>query len=253
MIEFPTQDHADVAGKVAEYANQLDGVDTILVVNSCARGQAVPESDLDMAILMSRPIDEEAMEDDWLVHVSSNAMLKDFSGRSAFSAIHLDFFDGAFAAPTWDDGGGPDDFEIEVGNRVAYAEPLGESGVVFTQLREKWLPYYQIELRDSRLQMATDACRYDLDFVPFYVSRNLFLQAFDRLYKAFREYLQALFISHRTYPLAYNKWLEEQLGWIGKSEFLEPLLSILSVSDMRSAVLILKAAALRELVDELAE
>lgn len=252
MIEFPTQNHAEVARKVAEYAYRIDGVDTVLVVNSCARAQAVPESDLDMAILMSRPVDEAALEAEWLMHMSSDATLREFSSRSTFSAIHLDFFDGTFMAPIWDDGGGPDDFEIEIGNRVAHAEPLDEGGIVFGQLREKWLPYYETQLRDSRLKMVTHACYYDLEFVPFYVGRGLYLQAFDRLYKAFREYIQALFIAHRTYPLAYNKWLEEQLDWIGKSELFEQLLGILSVSNLRSADVSFKATALREMADDLA-
>lgn len=253
MIKFPTQHHAEVARKVAEYAHGIDGVDTVLVVNSCARGQAVVESDLDMAILMSRPIDASALEAEWQTHILSDATLKGFCDRSAFSAIHLDFFDGTFVAPIWDDGGGPDDFEIEIGNRVACAEPLNECGTAFSQLQETWLPYYTTQLSDSRLEMSIHACRYDLEFVPFYVGRGLFLQAFDRLYKAFREYLQALFIAHQTYPLAYNKWLEEQLRWIGRPELFGPLLDILSVPKLRSADVNFKAAALREMVDDLEE
>jgi predicted nucleotidyltransferase len=253
MIKFPTQHHADVANKVTEYVRRIDGVDTILVVNSCARGQAVVESDLDMAILMSRPINADVLEAEWQAHIPTDTTLKEFCDRSPFSAIHLDFFDGTFVAPIWDDGGGPDDFEIEIGNRVAYSEPLGECGVVFSQLQETWLPYYTTQLSNSRLQMAIRACRNDLEFVPFYVSRRLFLQAFDRLYKAFREYLQALFIAHQTYPLAYNKWLEEQLGWIGRPELFSLLLDILSVPKLKSADVNFKAATLREMVDGLAE
>ncbi len=251
MLKFPTQYHGEVATSVAEYADRLDGVDTVLVVNSCARGQAVPESDLDMAILMIPPIDEPALEAEWLVHKSSDVNLKKFCNRSPFSAIHLDFFDGSFTAAVWDDGGGPDDFEIEIGNRIAYASPLVQSGPRLVELRERWLPYYETQLRDSRLQVARDACSYDLEFVPFYVDRELYLQAFDRLYKAFREYLQALFIAHRTYPLAYNKWLKEQLGWIGRPELLDPLLGTLSVPNLRSGDLNNNAAVLRELVDDL--
>ena len=128
MLKFPTQYHEEVATSVAEYADRLDGVDTVLVVNSCARGQAVPESDLDMAILMIPPVDEKALEAEWLVHKSSDVNLKKFCNRSPFSAIHLDFFDGSFTSAVWDDGGGPDDFEIEIGNRIAYASPLIQSG-----------------------------------------------------------------------------------------------------------------------------
>jgi predicted nucleotidyltransferase len=187
MIDFPTPDHARVADLVVEYAARLGGVDSVLVVNSCARGQAVAESDLDMAILMSTPVDADALEAEWHTHLSTDATLTDFRDRSAFSAVHLDFFDGTFESSIWDDGGGPDDFEIEIGNRVAYAEPLGAPGPAYDKLNATWLPYYDPVRRDARLRMAIDGCLLDLEFVPFYVRRTLHLQAFDRLYKAFRQ------------------------------------------------------------------
>ncbi len=43
------------------------------------------------------------------------------------------------------------------------------------------------------------------------VDRGLYFQAFDRLYNAHQEFLQALFISRRTYPIVYNKWIHEQI------------------------------------------
>jgi|TARA_B100000315_G_scaffold255771_1_gene300001 hypothetical protein len=249
-MTFPTTDHAAAAQIVADYADRLDGVDTVLVVNSCARGQAVPESDLDMAILMTSSVDEAAMEADWRAFAASNATLQAFCTRSPFSAVHLDFFDGVFEPTVWDDGGGPDTFEIEIGNRVAYARPLHDTGPLFLQLQARWLPYYEEALRDSRLSMMATACLYDLDHVPFYVDRGLFLQAFDRLYKAFGEYIQALFTLNRTYPIAYNKWLAEQLAMIDRSDLCEPLLSVLSVADL-STGLSGKASALKELAVDL--
>ena len=50
---FPTKLHQDAAEIVRNYFGNVPETDTILVVNSCARGQAVPESDLDFAILVS--------------------------------------------------------------------------------------------------------------------------------------------------------------------------------------------------------
>jgi predicted nucleotidyltransferase len=57
---FPTKLHQDAAEIIKEYFLTISGVDTILVVNSCARGQAVPESDLDFAILI-KPGTESSM------------------------------------------------------------------------------------------------------------------------------------------------------------------------------------------------
>lgn len=43
------------------------------------------------------------------------------------------------------------------------------------------------------------------------MERGLYFQAFDRFYNAFQEFVQALFISRRTYPIAYDKWIREQM------------------------------------------
>jgi len=250
-LHFPTEEHARVAGIVAEYAAGLLGVDTVLIVNSCARGCAVAMSDLDMAILVVGDLDERALQADWSKYATSEATIRRFCERSAFSAVHLDFFNGVFAQEIWDDGGGPDDFEIEIGNRIAYAAPLNGAGLQFRDLQNQWLPYYDEQLRRARFAMAKDACLYDLDHVPFYVERNLFLQAFDRLYKAFREFLQTLFISEKTYPIAYNKWLKEQLEMIDEIDLLDPLLQVLSIDDLKGRNLILKAYTLRSLAHSL--
>jgi hypothetical protein len=50
--KFPTKLHQDAAGLIRDYFLALSDVDTVLVVNYCARGKAVPESDLDFAILV---------------------------------------------------------------------------------------------------------------------------------------------------------------------------------------------------------
>ena len=46
---FPTTLHNDTAEIVRDYFLPIANVDTVLVVNSCARGLAVPESDLDFS------------------------------------------------------------------------------------------------------------------------------------------------------------------------------------------------------------
>ena len=43
------------------------------------------------------------------------------------------------------------------------------------------------------------------------MERGLFSQSFDRLFNVYQEFLQALFISRRTYPIAFNKWIREQI------------------------------------------
>jgi len=49
---FPTPAHESAARLVDDFFAAQSSVDTVLVVNSCARGTATPESDLDLAILV---------------------------------------------------------------------------------------------------------------------------------------------------------------------------------------------------------
>src|SRR4029450_6238063 len=90
----------------------------------------------------------------------------------------------------------------------------------------------------------------DLEAIPFYLNRGLYFQAFDRLYKAFQEFLQALFLARRTYPLAYNKWIREQVTeWLSLPRLYAELPPLLSVRTIGSPERGQKADALRTLLE----
>jgi hypothetical protein len=228
-------------------------VEAVLVTNSCARGTATPESDLDMAVLIAPdtpPTERLELENSWQAYAATNEVFVSLRQAGRFTGVHLDLFDGRFTPDVWDDGGGPDNFELEVGNLLCYSAPLWERGDALKDLKAVWLPYYTEELRQERLTMVCRACRYDLEHVPFYVSRQLPFQAFDRLYKAFREFLQALFIARRMYPLAYNKWIREQVeDRLGLPELYAQLHSVLEVGQLESDDMVSNARKLRELLD----
>lgn len=227
-------------------------VDTVLLVNSCARGQAVAESDLDMAVLVTAGAsagEVQGLEQSWARHMAAQPMIEQFRRAGRFSQVHLDVIDGRFTPAVWDDGGGPDSFEVEIGNRVAYALPMGGAGPRFRELQTEWLPYYSDELRLRRLAMARDACAYDLDHIPMFAARGLHFQAFDRLYKAFQEFLQAVFITRKTYPIAYNKWIREQVAErLGSLELYRELSPVLSIRNIESSELAQHADALKGLL-----
>jgi hypothetical protein len=62
--------------------------------------------------------------------------------------------------------------------------------------------------------------------------------------------LQALFVARRTYPLAYNKWIHEQVAdRLALPKLYEQLPPILSVRNIASPELGDKAAALRALLE----
>ena len=252
-LRFPTSLHREIADLARDFFSGQPYVDTILVVNSCARGRAVADSDLDMAVLIAPTAPNQEIQSltlKWQQVMATDPKAQRFRSTGRFSYVHVDVFDGRMTPTVWDEGGGPDSFEIEIGNRVAYAAPLDEAGAYFRQLQSQWLPYYQEELRLSRLAMVREACARDLETIPFFLGRGLYFQAFDRLYKAFQEFLQALFLARRTYPLAYNKWIREQVAeWLSLPDLYQELPQILSVRSIESAEIGQKADALRVLVE----
>jgi len=252
---FPTLLHQAVAELVRDYFLQISNVDTILIVNSCARGVAVPESDLDIAILMNpgtTPVEIGNMETDWLKFSSSHPTILRYKGSNQFAHVHLDIINGVYTPKNIEVGEPIDYFEVEIGNQIRYSAPMGNAGAHFQKLQNSWLPYYNEELRLIRLTAIRNACEYDLNHIPFFINRGLYFQAFDILYKAFQEYLQALFIANKTYPIAYNKWIKEQvLKGLNKPGLYPNLTSILSVSNIESNEINIKADMLRVLLNQL--
>jgi predicted nucleotidyltransferase len=252
-LKFPTLLHEQTAETAYQFFKSKPGVDTILIVNSCARGQGIPESDLDMNVLVQPGMPAEYfsdLEEAWRQELAASEVLRRFRASGEHAHVHLDVVRGEFVPETWDDGGGPDGFELGIGNLLAYGAPLHSAGAYYHQIKAYWLPYYSEELHCPRLEMVRAACLYDLGHVPFFVRRELYFQAFDRLYKGFQEFLQALFIARRVYPLAYNKWIRLQVEeWLGLPELYRALPAVISVSNIESSELVGKASGLRDLLE----
>lgn len=252
--DFPTIFHRQAAEQVKNFFLDSPDVDTVLLVNSCARGQAVPESDLDFAILAKPGATGRALEkldSDWRHYAENQPDLLNYNNSGRFAHLHLDIISGNYVPTILETGVASDFFEIEIGNQICHSAPLGGTGAYFQELQQKWLPYYDEPLRLQRLDMCRNACAYDLDHLPVIVKRGLYFHAFDILWKAFQEYLQVLFIANRTYPIAYNKWIKMQVaGWLGMPDLYAKLAPVLSIGRIESAEILGNAALLRALLDE---
>jgi hypothetical protein len=147
----------------------------------------------------------------------------------------------------------PDDFEVGIGNILVYSVPLWQRGDYLARLKRQWLPYYDEALRRQRLTMVRHYCLNNLHHIPLYIERGLYFQSFDRLYNAYREFLQALFIARRTYPLAYNKWIREQVEEIlGLPELYAELAHLFEIRRFESAEIAEKATLVEQLLEEYA-
>ena len=252
QVEFPTPDHTRTAHAVVTFFAERP-VLAVLLVNSCARGVATPESDLDFAILVDPRLpgpERLAIETAWTRHRDEDETMLRFASRGPFASIHLDLFDGPPQPERWDEGGGPDAFEIEIGNRVAHAVPLWERAPAFAELQSRWLPYYEEGLRTERCSMVADACRLNLERARAAAGRGLLFYAVDRLHHAFEEFLQGVFIARRVYPIAYNKWIQEQVvGWLGLPDLFAELPPLLELGRLEAPELLSKADRLGRMLD----
>jgi hypothetical protein len=185
----------------------------------------------------------------WDQHCAADPLFQELIQVGAFSQVDLDFSSGVFHPPHHGWTSGADAFELEIGNTLVYAAPLAENSNYFRELQADWLPYYHEDLRRERLALVLRFCRNNLAHIPLYAPRELYFQCFKRFYNAFEEFLQALFIAHRTYPIAYDKWVREGIVEIlGLPELYAQLPPLFEVDSFESQSMVAKAARLEELI-----
>ena len=251
---YPTPEHQAAAEAIVKFFSTGFDLDAVLLVNSCARGKATRDSCLDIVVL-ARPemlrTQLAAIESAWDKFEQTDASIAAMKQVGKYSVVHPDFIDGEFAPQERNEAGGPDSFELEVGNFLAYSVPLWQGSEYYAHLKKKWLPYYNEELRQQRLRMVRQYCLNNLHHIPLFIERGLYFQSFDRLYNACREFLQALFIARRTYPIAYDKWIHEQLVEILElPELYAQVCSLFEITRFDSAEIIEKAQLLEDLLGE---
>jgi hypothetical protein len=266
---YPTGEHEVAAEAVVRFFSQVPETEAVLLVNSCARGKASKDSCLDINVLVkpdAMAARGKELNAAWEAFYAGDPVFKELAAAGKYAEVHLDVVDGVFVPVERDWQGGPDTFEIELGNALSYSVPLWQRspeneagdpqearGTYYEQLKAKWLPYYDEELRKKRLAMARHFCINNLDHIPLYVARGLFFQSFDRLYNAHREFLQALFIAKRTYPIAYDKWIREQIVEIlDLPDLYRQLTHLFEISRFESNELVRKAEEVRRMLDEYA-
>lgn len=232
-----TPAHREALELAVDFLSRLPEVDAVLLVGSWARGMAHDESDVDLAVLASAPV--EAAWEQSEERRRAEALLQPLT---RWSTIEVDSFAGdPHPAPRgWTSG--PDDFELRIGNWIVHAEPLWERGNAFQELRNRWLPYYDDALRARRLTDVVMYCVNDLDHIPWSLDRGDRFHAFDRLYHAVLEFVQALFIARRVYPIAYDKWLEQQLrDLLGLPDITVQLAAALDIGRVREGAATVEA------------
>ena len=250
---YPSREHALAAEAAVQFFAADPDVAAVLLTGSCARGRASRASCVDLLALVRPDVPatrREALEQRWQRAYETEEVYRDLERVGKFAHVDLDIGDGCFAPRPRGWTSGPDAFELEIGNALVYTVPLWTRGPYLASLQARWLPYYDDALRAERLGMVRRYCRNNLDHIPLFVERGLYFQSFHRLYDAFREFLQVLFIARRTYPIAYDKWIREQVEEIlGLPELYRQLPPLFEIARFESAELAQKAEQLGRLLD----
>ncbi len=227
-----------------------------MLVGACARGKATRDGDLDILVLQAlnaSDAEQLALAARWEQFQQQDANLKALLTVGKYAMVDLEFSTGRFAPKARGWTTGPDNFELEIGNTLVYSVPLLERDGYFQQLKQQWLPYYDESLRNERLALVHRYFQNNLDHIPLFIERGLHFQAFDRLCNAFQEFLQALFIARRRYPIAYDKWIREQVEEIlGLRALHQQLPRLFEIRRFESDEIGAKAKDLTRLMEEYA-
>lgn len=249
---YPTIEHQQASEAIINFFSTSSDVEAVVLTGSCARGKAARDSCLDLLVLAPPEVlatKRAALEQRWNNFYETDDAFEALHRVGEYSHVDLHFIDGCFVPQPRRWTSGPDEFELEIGNTLVYSVSLWQRGDYLEHLRAKWLPYYDEALRRERLTMVCRYCLNNLNHISLNVGRGLYFQALHRLYDAFREFLQALFISRRTYPIAYNKWVREQIEEIlGMPELYRKLPSLFEFQSFESRELAHKAKELERLL-----
>jgi len=252
--DYPSLQHKNAAERIVNLFSKDRNIQAVLLTCSCARGKATRDSCLDIAILVKPEIlmaELNHLKQMWESVYRNDLIFKNFQDVGSYSHVDLKFVNGIFVPGHHDWTSDPDEFELSIGNLLSYSIPLFEQGDYFRQLKKQWLPYYGEELRKGRLEMVNRYCLNNLDHIPGYTARGLYFQSFHRLWLAFGEFLQALFISRRIYPIAYDKWIREQIVEILElPQLYEALPKLFEIQQVESDDIAEKAKILEMLVRE---
>src|SRR5277367_196260 len=93
--EFPTSIHERAAEEIVDFARTLP-VHSVLLVNSCARGKATAQSDLDIALLIDPALsvsERQSLDHAWSQRYQHTPIFRELEQLGRFSCVHLDFFD----------------------------------------------------------------------------------------------------------------------------------------------------------------
>ncbi|MFY9462478.1 MAG: nucleotidyltransferase domain-containing protein [Candidatus Sungiibacteriota bacterium] len=247
---FPTKSHQKALEATAEHFKKKKEVLAITLVGSVLRGHGSADADVDVDVFVKdqATIDRLSREFDKVSQSILAPLRKNKEvGRYFDIGVHMRFLNPQPKPRFWTSG--PDEFEIEIAHSFVHCKLIFERNKAWTKARKRFVPYYNENLRKRRLKEVKMYCLNNIGHIEPYVKRGLYFQAYKRFYDATREFLQALFISKKKYPLDYDKWIRYELEKILKMPKLyREFVSLYELNKLESNELIKKGRRLEKLL-----
>ena len=139
-VAYPSPEHERAAEAATEFFAGRPEAGALLLVGSCARGKASPDSCLDLGLLLSPGLTSAArasLARAWDQRRETAPAFEALRRVGRYSNVEVDFHDGRFKPQARHWTSGPDPFELEIGNLLVYAVPLRDEGGHWERLREQ--------------------------------------------------------------------------------------------------------------------
>lgn len=133
MNRYPTLEHQNAAEAVVNFFVPVPEIETVCLTCSCARGKASRDSCLEMLVI-GRPeimsTAQASIQKAWEEFYTTVPVFQQLAAVGKYAHVDLEFSDGHFVPTEHYWVGGPDEFELVIGNYLVYSVPLHENTVV---------------------------------------------------------------------------------------------------------------------------
>ena len=207
---YPTPEHRRIVEGLTALLSSHRQVWAVVVEGSLGWGGATAASDVDVVAFVEPGALASVRSEDWQARYRGlGAEVSPVVGlRFGRLRADVDLTDGQLAPS----GGLPrlDDYELAVGNLVAYAAVVYERDGRFGRWAAQYLPYFEEGWRRERMRLVWLDLGHNLRTVREMADRGLLLHGLERLLYAARYVVHYLFLQERKHALDWLKHLEWQ-------------------------------------------
>ena len=246
-VRDPTPQHERAAAEITSFFREQADTQAVLLTNSCARGKATPDSCLDLQVV-TQTERVAGLDQAFRRFAAGSAAVAELNAIGRWADVHLDVH-------RWRLRGAADRPRTRLARSRGRKPPRLLDSVAGSRRSPPRATRRMAALLRRETPCRAAACgRSDVSRLPrpdSLVPRpTAVVPGLARLHGAFSWFLLALHRKHRTYPIAYDSWIREQIVENpGMPQLYDRLPALFEIAHLESRELDQKAADLRALAD----